>query len=215
MNTKLRDDDIHNHYVSCSELRSHALKIQRTIGKVEDISVNASIVASQTGNQARVFFEISGQIEKTSRKMRAEMNMIIDVTGKLIGTVLSSKISKQYIGYYIASSFSQSLPSNYLLVVQTKERLEKNIVHNSARFLRGVKTLETHFGVFEFLINRIFVALTALRVEEELFRTQLGLGTVDSLIKSFENLLVTLSEDYNVFRDYFMTFQNIKPCTLE
>lgn len=207
MNSVIKDEKIHHHYRSCNELRRLALKMQRSIGNVEDISVNASIVASQTGNQARVFFEISSQIEKTSRKMRSKIGMIINVTSKLIENVLSSKIAQHHIDYYSMVQISEEQLANLHLINTVKERLAKEVSLGSVQFLNGIKTLDRHFSTFEFLINRIFVALTALRIEEELFRSQLKMVAVDSLIKSFEKLLVILSEDYDEFRDYFMMFR--------
>lgn len=203
-----RENNINNHYRSCSELRRLALRMQRTIGSVENISVNASIVASQTGNKARVFFEISSQIEKTSRKMHAKINMIIHVTSKLIETVLASKIAQYHIDSYMLVQIPEHNTANYELVKTVITRLKKEVSLGFVQFRNEVKALEVQFNVFEFLINRIFVALTALRIEEELFRTQLGMVAVGSLIKSFEELLHVLSEDYDVFRDYFMIFKH-------
>lgn len=189
--------------------------MQRSIGKVEDISVNASIVASQTGNQARVFFEISSQIEKTSRKMHTKINMLLDVINKLIENVLSSKIAQQRINYFTQTTLSQNQPANFQLIETVKERLKRQVARGSFQLVNGVNAIESHFSAFEFLINRIFVALTALRVEEELFRNQLKLATVDSLIKSFEKLLTNLSEDYDAFRDYFTLFKYINKHLLQ
>lgn len=203
-----RENNINHHYRSCNELRRLALRMQRTIGSVEDISVNASIVASQTGNKARVFFEISSQIEKTSRKMHSKINTIIQVTSRLIETVLASKIALYHIDSYLLVQLSADHPGNYELMHHVTSRLQKQVALGFIQFRNGIKALETQFNVFEFLINRIFVALTALRIEEELFRTQLGMVAVGSLIKSFEELLGVLSHDYDVFRDYFMIFKH-------
>ncbi|EHL31925.1 hypothetical protein [Legionella drancourtii] len=214
-NSLIKNNNTHNHYTSCNELRRLALRMQRSIGKVEDISVNASIVASQTGNQARVFFEISSQIEKTSRKMHTKINMLLDVINKLIENVLSSKIAQQRINYFTQTTLSQNQPANFQLIETVKERLKRQVARGSFQLVNGVNAIESHFSAFEFLINRIFVALTALRVEEELFRNQLKLATVDSLIKSFEKLLTNLSEDYDAFRDYFTLFKYINKHLLQ
>lgn len=203
-----RENNINHHYRACSELRRLALRMQRTVGSVEDISVNASIVASQTGNKARVFFEIASQIEKTSRKMHAKIDMIIHVTSKLIETVLASKIAQYHIENYQRVQVSTQKSANVRLIDAVTTRLKKQVALGFIQFSNGIKTLEAQFKVFEFLINRIFVALTALRIEEELFRTQLGIVAVGSLIKSFEELLELLSEDYDVFRNYFMMFKH-------
>jgi hypothetical protein len=204
----VRENNINHHYRACSELRRLALRMQRTIGSVEDISVNASIVASQTGNKARVFFEISSQIEKTSRKMHTKINTIIHVTSKLIETVLASKIAQYHIDSYMLVQIPENYSANHELMQIVTSRLKKQVALGFIQFRNGIKTLEAQFNVFEFLINRIFVALTALRIEEELFRTQLGMVAVGSLIKSFEELLSVLSQDYDVFRDYFMIFKH-------
>lgn len=203
-----RENNINHHYRSCSELRRLALRMRRTIGSVEDISVNASIVASQTGNKARVFFEISSQIEKTSRKMHAKINMIIHVTSKLIETVLASKIAQYHIDSYMLVQIPEHNTANYELVKTVTKRLQKDVALGLVQFRNEIKALEVQFNAFDFLINRIFVALTALRIEEELFRAQLEMVAVGSLIKSFEELLNVLSEDYDVFRDYFMIFKH-------
>lgn len=55
-------------YVRFSLLREDTLKIQEIIQKVESISVNASVVASQTGNQIRIFTELAVQIKKNISK---------------------------------------------------------------------------------------------------------------------------------------------------
>lgn len=203
-----RENNINHHYRSCNELRRLALKMQRTIGSVEDISVNASIVASQTGNKARVFFEIASQIEKTSRKMHTKINTIIQVTSRLIETVLASKIALYHIDSYLLVQISDNYTTNLELTNDVTYRLQKQVALGFIQFRNGIKALEVQFNVFEFLINRIFVALTALRIEEELFRSELGMAAVGSLIKSFEELLSVLSHDYDVFRDYFMIFKH-------
>ena len=198
-----------SYYILCNELRRLALRMQQAIGNVEDISVNASIVASQTGTQARVFFEISSQVEKTSRKMHSQIFLLLNAINKLIECVLSSQIDQQRMEHFAQAKISPNYPSNQQLVehVQHQYKIYTSMRHRQV--VNSVNEIESHFSLFEFLVNRIFVALTALRVEEQLFKNQLKLVAVGSLIKSFEKLLVNLSEDYDAFRDFFMLFKGI------
>lgn len=198
-----------SYYILCNELRRLALRMQQAIGNVEDISVNASIVASQTGTQARVFFEISSQVEKTSRKMHSQIALLLNAINKLIECVLSSKIDQQRMEHFAQAKISPRHPSNQRLVecIQNQYKIYTNI--KQRQVIHCVNAIESHFSLFEFLINRIFVALTALRVEEQLFKNQLKLVAVGSLIKSFEKLLAHLSEDYDAFRDFFMLFKGM------
>lgn len=203
------EDGTDSYYTLCNELRRLALRMQLAVGKVEDISVNASIVASQTGSQARVFFEISSQIEKTSRKMHTQITTLLEAINKLIEYVLASKIDQQRIDYYMQAKIDSTYPSNIQLVSKVKEKLSYDIHLKKSQLLNGVSDIESHFSMFEFLVNRIFVALIALRVEEELFKNQLKLVAVGSLIKSFEKLLINISEDYDAFRDFFTIFKRV------
>lgn len=203
----MSQDHIKSLYRECSELRESALALSSVLNSMQDISVNASIVASQTGSRMRVFTEIASQLDKSSSKMRGELERILDSVSQILKSCLRALMVSQRVDQY-----SRVLPhvhghGNRALITQAIYRAEsgrKKIINLIGRHAR---VLERQSRQFESHQNLLFLTLTSIRVENELFGNEAGLRDLEALALSLEDFVHQISEDFEKIREKIRKFR--------
>lgn len=196
-------------YASCSELREHALQIDAQIGKIKDISVNVSIIASQTGSKIRIFSELATQIDKSSRRMQKEMAKMLDRISDITRLAMRSVILTKRLDKFKAALQQIRDEQNYNLVHEIIIKGESENNNCIASIARKSCNLDLSLKHFEELLNRLFLALTSVRIEADLFSSAGSEANINSLSSSLENLLETLTEEYECFRNSSSNFKSL------
>lgn len=92
--------------------------------------------------------------------------------------------------------------SNNKVVQRAIDRIYNHLNQMSLSISRDVHSFDRSIKSFEDLLNRLFISLTAIRVEANAFDDQLeNRSSLNSLIDSLEQLISQLSEKYEKLRE--------------
>ncbi len=203
-----RKDNVNLLYTRCTELREQVLRIDVAVEKIKDISINASILASQTGSQMRVFSELASQIEKTSRKMKSELSDLLGNIGESTKFALSAVVVTKRVDKLCLAISGVDRKANRVIIGEAIRKNQEVIQAAVSRVSRIARSFDRILRRFEDLLNRLFLALTSIRVEADLFSDHSGEQNISPLADSLEELLALITKEYESFRGFTWVFKS-------
>lgn len=158
-------DQLADLYRTCIDLRNRFATIERDAEHIQEISMNASVVAGQTGRYMRVFNEIAQQIALTSKRsfhrtttMRYEVNQIVNFN-------LQALITERRLQQFVMANPGIKQQRNDLLVNKTMRGYTKQIQGTMHVIYKHINVTEALLKTILQYQYRTFAALNALRIE--------------------------------------------------
>jgi len=152
-------------FIDCNELRELVQRLEGEVDIIQEISMNASIVAGQTGSQVRVFSEIARQIGSTSQKLSLN---VIDLQ-RQINYIMNLSL-KSLNHFDLLDKFQVSLPR--ISGIENKVHVQSVIANFEKSLMLDLREVRAHCQETKRWIqmiaqgqNKLFATLNSLKIE--------------------------------------------------
>src|SRR4051794_38049152 len=97
-------EDIQTLFRRCMALRQALRKLELQAARVQEIAMNGSVAAGQTGHQARVYGEIAHQVAVAGRRMQEQMKACRGEVDGITNLTLRALVLERHHGKYADAS---------------------------------------------------------------------------------------------------------------
>lgn len=157
--------DLMDLYAQCNRTRESIGQIVQSAEQVQEISMNASVCASHTGNHIRLFSEIANQIDQAAKRILTLAGHTRNEIDRATNLVLQMVIAQGQLRKYEQALAGISNPRNRQILLAKTQRFHASISDKLRVVLSHLSQALSMAKTLTQLQNRLFAILTAIKVE--------------------------------------------------
>ena len=177
-------------FTECNRSREMLGDIVKTAEHVQEISMNAAVSASHTGNHIRIFTEMARQIHHTAQKILAYAASTREEIDHASNQILNAVLNQSHLQKYNLAAVGLQGTRNATILNATIQNLEYEVVEKIRAVYFGLLRCQSYIKNLVQMQNRIFAILNSMKIET------IGLSEQEQII--VQSLTEALEENHDM-----------------
>lgn len=152
-------------FAECNRSREVLGNIVKITEQVQEISMNAAVSASHTGNHIRIFTEIARQIHLTTQKILGYASCARSEIDQVSNQILKAVLNQSHLQKYQSAAADIQGERNSEILTATIGKLEADVMEKIQSVYFGLFRCQAFIKNLIQMQNRIFAILNSMKIE--------------------------------------------------